>query len=342
MMRDDDVVLGVLPLFHVYGLNAVLGGVLRHGCTLVLAERFDPHGTLDLVEAEQCTVRAAGARRSSPTGATSRGCASGWPRSGWCSPGRRRWPPRSSTDFTRAHRHPAPPGLRPDRGRPGGHQHPVLGASSSPARSVRRCPASSCGSSTTPEPPPRARTRARSRSGAPTSSAATGPTVPAVPTPTAGGRPATSGSSTQSRRPVPRRPGQGAGRSSPASTSTRSRSRRSSREVDGVAEVAVIGVPDERDRRGGGRLRPRPRRRPGRCRGRRTGAVRSAAGPVQAAEPGRGGRRAAAHRHRQGAEGPAARRWSGAGSRACSSDRGRAGHPLRPAGLPPVRRRARP
>jgi long-chain acyl-CoA synthetase len=55
-MREDDVVLGVLPLFHVYGLNAVLGGVLRHGCTLVLAERFDPRGTLDLVEAERCTV----------------------------------------------------------------------------------------------------------------------------------------------------------------------------------------------------------------------------------------------------------------------------------------------
>jgi len=56
MVRPDDVVLGVLPLFHVYGLNAVLGGVLRHGCTLVLAERFEPQGTLDLVEAEQCTV----------------------------------------------------------------------------------------------------------------------------------------------------------------------------------------------------------------------------------------------------------------------------------------------
>jgi long-chain acyl-CoA synthetase len=28
MMHGDDVVLGVLPLFHVYGLNAVLGGVL--------------------------------------------------------------------------------------------------------------------------------------------------------------------------------------------------------------------------------------------------------------------------------------------------------------------------
>jgi long-chain acyl-CoA synthetase len=40
----------------VYGLNAVLGAVARHGCTLVLAERFDPEATLELVVAERCTV----------------------------------------------------------------------------------------------------------------------------------------------------------------------------------------------------------------------------------------------------------------------------------------------
>ena len=56
MMHGDDVVLGVLPLFHVYGLNAVLGGVLRHRAKLVLAERFDPQGTLDLIEDEACSV----------------------------------------------------------------------------------------------------------------------------------------------------------------------------------------------------------------------------------------------------------------------------------------------
>ena len=56
MMQADDIVLGVLPLFHVYGLNAVLGAVARHGCTLVLAERFDPEATLDLVVSERCTV----------------------------------------------------------------------------------------------------------------------------------------------------------------------------------------------------------------------------------------------------------------------------------------------
>ena len=56
MLHGDDVVLGVLPLFHVYGLNAVLGGVLRHRAKLVLAEHFDPEGTLDLIEDEACSV----------------------------------------------------------------------------------------------------------------------------------------------------------------------------------------------------------------------------------------------------------------------------------------------
>ena len=56
MMHGDDVVLGVLPLFHVYGLNAVLGGVLRHRARLVLVERFDPHETLGLIDDEACSV----------------------------------------------------------------------------------------------------------------------------------------------------------------------------------------------------------------------------------------------------------------------------------------------
>src|SRR6476620_8936776 len=52
MIHGDDVVLGVLPLFHVYGLNAVLGSVLRHRAKLVLADRFDPQATLDLIDDE--------------------------------------------------------------------------------------------------------------------------------------------------------------------------------------------------------------------------------------------------------------------------------------------------
>ncbi len=46
VMAADDVVLLVLPLFHVYGLNAALGAVARHGATGLLVERFDPVETL--------------------------------------------------------------------------------------------------------------------------------------------------------------------------------------------------------------------------------------------------------------------------------------------------------
>ena len=56
MIHGDDVVLGVLPLFHVYGLNAVLGAVLRHRAKLVLTERFDPQATLDLIDDEAISV----------------------------------------------------------------------------------------------------------------------------------------------------------------------------------------------------------------------------------------------------------------------------------------------
>ena len=56
MIGPGDVVLGALPLFHVYGLNAVLGGVLRHRATLVLVDAYDPDAVLDLVAAEGVTV----------------------------------------------------------------------------------------------------------------------------------------------------------------------------------------------------------------------------------------------------------------------------------------------
>jgi long-chain acyl-CoA synthetase len=49
VLAEDDVVLLVLPLFHVYGLNAVLAAVARHAATGVLAERFDPVDTLELI-----------------------------------------------------------------------------------------------------------------------------------------------------------------------------------------------------------------------------------------------------------------------------------------------------
>jgi long-chain acyl-CoA synthetase len=48
-MRPDDVVLLVLPLFHVYGLNAGLGMVAATGACGLLVERFDPAATLAAV-----------------------------------------------------------------------------------------------------------------------------------------------------------------------------------------------------------------------------------------------------------------------------------------------------
>jgi len=40
--RADDIVYGVLPLFHIYGLNVVVGVTLSVGATALLVQRFDP------------------------------------------------------------------------------------------------------------------------------------------------------------------------------------------------------------------------------------------------------------------------------------------------------------
>lgn len=56
LLREGDVVLGVLPLYHVFGLNAVLGGVLRHRATLVVVPQLPADTTLDLVARLGCTV----------------------------------------------------------------------------------------------------------------------------------------------------------------------------------------------------------------------------------------------------------------------------------------------
>ncbi len=53
---ESDVVLLALPLFHIYALNVVLGITLREGATAVLIDRFDPAGTLELIERHRVTV----------------------------------------------------------------------------------------------------------------------------------------------------------------------------------------------------------------------------------------------------------------------------------------------
>ena len=52
----DDVALGVLPLFHIFGLNAVLGLALFVGSSVVLLERFDPTSSLEAVREHGITV----------------------------------------------------------------------------------------------------------------------------------------------------------------------------------------------------------------------------------------------------------------------------------------------
>ncbi len=55
-VRADDRVLLVLPLFHVYGLNAGFGLVAATGACAVLEEAFDPRATLQVMAEEQVTA----------------------------------------------------------------------------------------------------------------------------------------------------------------------------------------------------------------------------------------------------------------------------------------------
>ncbi len=55
-IEGADVALGVLPLFHIFGLNVSLGVTLAAGGSVVLAERFDPVGSLELVREQGCTI----------------------------------------------------------------------------------------------------------------------------------------------------------------------------------------------------------------------------------------------------------------------------------------------
>ncbi|GAB3989691.1 class I adenylate-forming enzyme family protein [Nocardioides marmoraquaticus] len=55
-LHGNDVVLGVVPLHHTYGLCAVLGQVLRQHARLVLVPEFHAEGSLDIVEDEAVTV----------------------------------------------------------------------------------------------------------------------------------------------------------------------------------------------------------------------------------------------------------------------------------------------
>ena len=57
-LRPDDVSYGVLPMFHIFGLNVVLGVSLYAGARVILAERFDPVSALDSLRDHGVTILA--------------------------------------------------------------------------------------------------------------------------------------------------------------------------------------------------------------------------------------------------------------------------------------------
>ncbi|MFA9564455.1 MAG: AMP-binding protein [Acidimicrobiales bacterium] len=52
----DDVVFGILPFSHIFGLNVVLAITLQVGGSLLLVERFDPSTALDAIDKHGVTV----------------------------------------------------------------------------------------------------------------------------------------------------------------------------------------------------------------------------------------------------------------------------------------------
>jgi long-chain acyl-CoA synthetase len=55
-LTEDDVVLGALPLFHLFGLQASMNTSVRYGACLTLIPRFDPGEALKIIERDRVTV----------------------------------------------------------------------------------------------------------------------------------------------------------------------------------------------------------------------------------------------------------------------------------------------
>jgi long-chain acyl-CoA synthetase len=55
-IRDDDVVMVVLPLFHVFGLSSQLNVCVRFGATMSLVPRFDATKVLEVMQRDGVTV----------------------------------------------------------------------------------------------------------------------------------------------------------------------------------------------------------------------------------------------------------------------------------------------
>ena len=55
-IRTDDRSLGVLPLFHIYGMTVVMNATLFNGGTFYAVPAWDAHTALELIEGEQLTM----------------------------------------------------------------------------------------------------------------------------------------------------------------------------------------------------------------------------------------------------------------------------------------------
>jgi long-chain acyl-CoA synthetase len=55
-VAPGDVVYGVIPLYHIFGLNVVLTMSFANGATVVLVQRFDPATALESIKAREVSV----------------------------------------------------------------------------------------------------------------------------------------------------------------------------------------------------------------------------------------------------------------------------------------------
>lgn len=55
-IRDDDVVLVALPMFHVFALSSIVDICVRFGATMSLVPRFEPGAVLEAMERDRVTV----------------------------------------------------------------------------------------------------------------------------------------------------------------------------------------------------------------------------------------------------------------------------------------------
>jgi long-chain acyl-CoA synthetase len=55
-VQPDDIVITVLPLFHVFGLSSIMNVCVRFGCTMSLIPRFDPATVLAAIQRDRATI----------------------------------------------------------------------------------------------------------------------------------------------------------------------------------------------------------------------------------------------------------------------------------------------